>query len=277
MPAVDPAARALGDECFQFGGGRGLVPGVEGRVEGGGGEVGGGGDGEGWAVQVGGAVGGGRGRRRLRRGRGRGCVGRRGSPSSGRTSPTAFADACGDRVGAARGQGAAAGEGAFAQCVEDGVEQGPQGVGALGAGGEGVGVLMGGSSGALGGQREFQLVRDCVGRARKGPVEPEPRKGVCPARGKHVGGTAGACRGAGRAPRWGALVVDWRTRNARARSSSWSASLRRRAGIGSASSRHCLAEAEGCPASTAWAGKAQRPAASAMAGPRRAARATASW
>lgn len=42
-------------ECLQFGGGGGLVPGVQGGVEDGDGEVRGGGDGEGRAVQVGGA------------------------------------------------------------------------------------------------------------------------------------------------------------------------------------------------------------------------------
>jgi hypothetical protein len=42
-------------------------------------------------------------------------------------------DACGDGIRSALGQGAAAGEGAVVQGVEDGVEQRPQGLGAFGA------------------------------------------------------------------------------------------------------------------------------------------------
>ncbi|GAA3107398.1 hypothetical protein GCM10020254_61630 [Streptomyces goshikiensis] len=45
-------------------------------------------------------------------------------------------DAGGDGVGAAGGKGAAAGGGTGAECVEDGVEEGPQRVGAAGASGE---------------------------------------------------------------------------------------------------------------------------------------------
>ena len=53
---VDSAARARAGERLQFGGGGGLVPGVEGWIERGGGEVGRGRDGERRAVQMGGAV-----------------------------------------------------------------------------------------------------------------------------------------------------------------------------------------------------------------------------
>ncbi len=56
-PAPISWARARVTSASSSRGGRGLVPGVHGGVEGGGGEVGGGGDGEGWAVQVGGAQG----------------------------------------------------------------------------------------------------------------------------------------------------------------------------------------------------------------------------
>lgn len=52
----DLGGECCGDEGFEGGGGRGLVPGVHRRVEGAGGEVGGGREGERRGVQVGGAV-----------------------------------------------------------------------------------------------------------------------------------------------------------------------------------------------------------------------------
>ena len=124
-----------GDECFEGGGGGGLVPGVEGGVEGAGGEVGGGGDGEGRAVEVGGAQGVG--------GVGGACgegvdEGAQGLWVAlwGQDVAEGGLDVCGDGVGSACGQGAWACPGAVGECVEDGVEQGAQGVRAFGAGGE---------------------------------------------------------------------------------------------------------------------------------------------
>lgn len=59
-------------------------------------------------------------------------------------------DAGGDGVGAAGGKGAAAGGGAGAERVEDGVEEGPQRVGAAGATGER--GQRGGGGGGTGGR-----------------------------------------------------------------------------------------------------------------------------
>lgn len=117
---------------LQFRGARGLVPGVEGGVQGGDGEVGRGGEGEGRAVEVGGAegvggVGGG-----LREGADDGVQGvrlalvRQYVPDRG-PHPRCHG------VRPARGQGPLAQQRALAQRVEHGVQQRPQGVGTFGA------------------------------------------------------------------------------------------------------------------------------------------------
>lgn len=136
--AVDLVGEGRGDEGFQGGGGGGLVPGVHGGVERARGEVGGGGDGEWRAVQVGGAqrvggVGGAFGE-----GGDEGAQSLFGSGAvDGQQLPDVVVELRRDGLGSARREWAAPVGGALVQGVEDGGEQRPQGVGALGTPGEG--------------------------------------------------------------------------------------------------------------------------------------------
>lgn len=244
----------------------------------------------------------------------------------GQDGAEGFADVGGDGVGAAGGEGAAAFGGAGAEGVEDGVEEGTQGLGAGGSAGERVAVrrcqrdlrgLAGAPCGA--GHPTSTTIRPEWGNRRGlsesggGPAGGSARAVAlraglpgrvgrggwagagCPCGRLCLGGLAGAglpvraamperarpgrlrrvCRGgrgrgrAGHTPRppvgGGACGPapfcradpqgQPRTRRARARSSSWSTSLRRRSGMTSGSARQV------CPAlrlasSTAWAGNA---------------------
>lgn len=134
---VELGGECAGDEGLDGGGGGGLVPGVEGGVEGAGGEVGGGRDGEGRAVQVGCAegVGGvcGAGGEGVDEGPERFVV-----PGSlgGEYVAQCGLDAGREGVGAAGREWPAALLGSGAEGFEDGVEEGPQGRGAVGSAGE---------------------------------------------------------------------------------------------------------------------------------------------
>ncbi|BAU82479.1 unnamed protein product [Streptomyces laurentii] len=138
---VDLRGQRAGDERFEGGGRRGLVPGVQGRVERRRGEIRRRGEGERRGVQVGGAQGvggvGGAGREGVDEGTegflgARAVVGEDGSEGLG--------DMAGDGGGAAGGEGAGAGGGAGAEGGEEVREERAEGVCAGGASGEGCGT-----------------------------------------------------------------------------------------------------------------------------------------
>ena len=173
---VDLGGEGAGEAVFERGGGGGLVPGVHGGVEGGGGEVGGDGDGEGRAVEVGCAEGvGGVG----------GAVGE--GVDEGAQGVVGAGAVVGEYVAARRrvrvrrrragppaGRGPRAVGCAVAQGVEDGVEEGPQGVrgrgcrrrgGACGGvGWHGVGPPSGAARGQAGAPSLYASPRDGVAR-----------------------------------------------------------------------------------------------------------------
>jgi hypothetical protein len=129
---VDLAGQCCREEPLQFRGSRCLVPGVQGGVEGGGGEVGCRGDGERGAVEVGGAQGVGRVGGGLGEGVDQGAEGVRvalvGEDVANRRSRAGR-----DRLRATCRQRSAPCPGSGVQRFEDGVEQRPQGVGAFGS------------------------------------------------------------------------------------------------------------------------------------------------
>ncbi|CAM5644540.1 hypothetical protein SSPIM334S_07665 [Streptomyces spiroverticillatus] len=271
----DLGREGAGEGLLQGGGGGGLVPGVHGRVERGGGEVGGDGHGQRRAVQVGGAVGvggvGGACREGVHEGAERFV---RPGSGVGEERPDRLFHLGGAARGTAGREGPRAGGGAGGEGGEDRTEQWPQGGGPGGPAGEG-GVGRGlaltgyrvlcrrrrahaGPSGVVWcGVRAHQGVQ---GRRWVSGVDNERNSKVVRGCGEGELGVGGWYRGwapsvshpvpgavgvrpaavglrrAGR--RWcgGGYLVE-RTRRARERASSWSVSLRRSAGVRSGEAR----------------------------------------